>query len=495
MRLRDESLKTGTALAWIDPKGRSKSRVLVFLVQGAADIEALIKIEAVCRSVIESHGHEGFTWHAVADPGQISLVDHRLYSAEIIRFEACEFQDLDDDQLAELLAPVIDHIVGGDPELLPRVGGAVGGPAEGIQFLNRSSELKDLADAIRGGKSLFLQAPRRMGKTSLMRRLQTQLGGEYATLALNVERDPTRAELAARLRSAQAGESFRTALEGARRDPARVLEESVDALCRPPAKPLVLFVDELVALLKSIRGEVEGEGDRRTQTLAFLSALGGPLERHGARLVVASSVDWLDYLRSELGLERTELPGLFARLERVPIKPLDLDRPECELCRLLLGSGLVAGPDDIGWLDKHVDLTVPYPALRFLDLLLSETHRCGRLGVPDFDRLLHSFLSTTESFDDFDEHLRRKAPDAPQAAETVSKGLDIIAREPFEEGAGEEQVHAVLLSAGPANVNLLQSWLRDTFPVRSSGGRVRFVSRLFRYWWRRQMRDGVANDE
>jgi hypothetical protein len=73
--------------------------------------------------------------------------------------------------------------------------------------------------------------------------------------------------------------------------------------------------------------------------------------------------------------------------------------------------------------------------------------------------------------------------------------LDIIAREPFEEGAGEEQVHAVLLSAGPANVNLLQSWLRDTFPVRSSGGRVRFVSRLFRYWWRRQMRDGVANDE
>ncbi len=131
MRLRNDSLKTGRALAWIDPDGRRKGRVLLFMVGGAADIEPLTRIESICRSTIDDRPLKGFAWRAVADPGQISLVDTRLFNAEILRFEACEFHGLGEDQLTTLLDPILDGIVHGNPELLPRAGAAVGAPAEG----------------------------------------------------------------------------------------------------------------------------------------------------------------------------------------------------------------------------------------------------------------------------------------------------------------------------------------------------------------------------
>ncbi len=493
MRLRNESLKTGKALAWMDSEGRGKrSRALLFLIEGAADIEPISQIEKVCRSLIEKKRYPGFTWHAVADPGQISLVDSRLYSAEIFRFEACEFRDLEETKLRPLLRPVLDLVVAGSAELLPRAGGAVGGPAEGVQFLNRVTELEELATAIRDGKSLFLQAPRRMGKTSLMRRLQARLANDREPVALNLERDTTPAELAARLKSLETGGTFRSAQRAAQADPNQVLEASTEAICKRSTKPLVLFLDELAVVLRSMES-LGDEASRRNAVLSFLSALGGPLERNAACVVVAGSVDWLDYLRTEYTMDEDELPGVFSRIERVPLKPLDFPHPDCELRRVLLGSGMVPDSGDIDWFQTHLDLTVPYPALKFLDRLLEQTQVRSRLTAADMDQLLTDFLGSTDCFSDFEEHLHRKRPDLPGSEDAASEALDAIAREPFESGADREQVNVALCRAGSENAALLSSWLRNTFPV-TIDGRVRFTSRLFRLWWRSQMQ-GVALDD
>jgi len=493
MRLRNESLKTGKALAWIDPQGRWRSRILLFLVEGAADIDVLSDIQSVCDHRVEERGHHGFAWHAVADPGQISLVDSRLFSADLVRFETLEFAGLNRDQLAALLEPVIDHIAAGDSELLPRAGGAVGSPAEGIQFLNRLAEIEDLGARIRAGESLFLHAPRRMGKTSAMRQLQARLDGEFKTIPLNLERDTTPADVAARFRSLATGEGYRTACRVAQIDPAGTLRESIGAVCRNSGKPLVLFVDELVALFGAVKQKEAGEESRRREILSFLAALAEPLGEHGGMLVVAGSVDWLDYLRSELSLAQDQLPNLFSRLHRVSLRPLDFRHPECELRRGLLGSGIVAESADIAWLQSHVDLTVPFPALRFLDVLMSEVKRGGVTSIAQCEDLFRGFIGTTESFDDFDVHIRRKAQEINQGAEAISEALNVIAREPFETGVSEEQVRAVLSSFGPAEGERLRSWLNETFPVRTEAGRVSFVSRLFRHWWRAQM--GVYEED
>ncbi|MGO9271082.1 MAG: hypothetical protein ACLQOO_12635 [Terriglobia bacterium] len=487
MRVRDEQSKTCKALTWVDESGKSKSRAVLFLVRGAEDIAPLDALQSACRSRIENCHYSGFEWHAVADPGQISTVDRRLYNAEILRFEVCEFQNLTIEQLASLLDPIIDHIAAGDPELVPRVGGAVGAPAEGIQFLNRVSEVAELVASIRAGESIFLQAPRRMGKTSLMRQVQKEIEGEFTTLALNLERDPSPAECAARLRSFQTGEGFHTALRAAKADPNRVLKDAIDVLCMGSEKPLVLFIDELVALFEGIKVKNEGEEAHRSQVLSFLSALAEPLDKHSARLVVAGSVNWQTYLELELQITGEDLPGLFSRLQKRIVHPLDLENHECELRRLLLGSGLVAQAGDMQWLLARVDLALPFPAVRFLDSVLAETKRRGATDQSALDELLNVFLKTTEDFADFDNHLRTKYPDVPNASDRVAEVLGRIALRPFGDGASRGEVETILSAGGGRDSNRLESWVLDTFPVKAEGGHIRFVSRLFRQWWRSQI--------
>jgi hypothetical protein len=173
-------------------------------------------------------------------------------------------------------------------------------------------------------------------------------------------------------------------------------------------------------------------------------------------------------------------------LQKVPVRPLDLANPECELRRLLLGSGLVAESADLKWLLNHVDLALPFPAVKFLDSILGETNQ-GVTTVPDgFDRLLKEFLATTDSFADFDEHLRFKCP-VPGGTDRVAEVLGKISLNACNEGATEAEVKNILSSADSHEATKLASWLFDTFPVKSEGGRVRFASRLFREWWLSQI--------
>ncbi len=168
MHLRDQSLRTGSLLAWFDDASRANNRGLLFMVRGADDIEPLGAIESACREHIAERQYQGFEWHPVLDQGQISSVDPELNVSRVERFEACEFRNLDDGNLRALLDPVLDRMAASEPDLLPRAGGAVGAAAEGVQFLDRSAELEELLSLLRSGRSVFLQAPRRSGKTSLM---------------------------------------------------------------------------------------------------------------------------------------------------------------------------------------------------------------------------------------------------------------------------------------------------------------------------------------
>lgn len=186
---------------------------------------------------------------------------------------------------------------------------------------------------------------------------------------------------------------------------------------------------------------------------------------------------------------------MFSRLQRVPVHPLDLQYPECELRRLLLGSGLVAEPADMQWLLEHVDLALPFPAARFLDSVLAETIRRGATDRSALDELLRDFLKTTEAFADFDNHLRTKCPDIPGAGDRVALVLGRIASQPFGDGVSRGEVKTILSGGDEHDSNRLESWLFDTFPVKAEDGRIRFVSRLFRQWWRSQIAEERGGNE
>jgi hypothetical protein len=488
MRFRNPSLTTGRLLACFDPQERGRNRSLLFLVDGTRDIATLTLVEAICRRYLERTALPGFEWFAVPDQGQIASVDPSLVAVRVKRLEVSELADLDTEDLEGLLGPALDRLAAGEPELFPSAGGAVGAPAEGIQLLGREIEIASLLQLLVTGRDILLLAPRRSGKTSVLRRLEKEAATEFRVVFLDLERDTTPVDAAARLWVLATGERYRLAQQKADEGWEDLLTRSLRTLTQTPESPrILLLLDELVFFLQNLRNSQPGETGHRQAVLHFFEALAAALSTVDARLVVAGSLDLGEYLHEAIGLAEPELPPLVRSLHSFPLPPLALQSPGIETRRILLGTGLVPGPEDFAWLTENVDLALPYPALRFLDELSARLRAEGDFDREHLEKELDAFLGKTEVFRDFEERLRRKGVEMPGATRAICNILDLLAEAPVDLGVVEERVREQLEREVPGKAERLFAWFLETFPIYRTGERLVFASRLFRKWWNRQL--------
>ncbi len=486
MRVRDDRLRSGRLLGWFDPEDRQRSCALMLLVCGIDDIEPLTRIEQACRRILEAREQAGFEWHEVGDVGQLASVDPMLAPSRVSRIEAAELAMLSIEELEELLAPALARLAAGEIQLFPAAGGAVGSPAEGIQFVGRDREIRDAISDLAAGRSVEILAPRRSGKSSLMRRLQESLPDDWRGVFVNLEKEYTPEDLAARFWTLATGEPYRAALRRAEEGWGDLTAAAVERLTAG-SEVLVLLLDELVFFLQN---QAPGEDEGSRAALEILGALGSILESPRVRLVTASSLPLEEYLYESLGLPRDRLPEFFRSLEALRLPPLDFRAPELELRRVLLGTGLVPEANDLEWLNQNVGLALPYSALRFLDFLASHLRARGPAGEEDLERLLEEFLDATDAFDEFESNLRRRGQQTG-GLRALRACLDCIAMAEADAAVPRTDVEKCL--EGTERPAHLFAWLLDTFPVveREDGTGVALASRLFRRWWRRQLDEEV----
>lgn len=467
MRLRNESLRTGTLLAFFDRENSRRNASILFLVEGAADIAPMRDLESACRELIA--GDERFHWHTVANQLELTAVDARLDSARVTRFEVAEFHGLSRPALRELLAPAISQLREAERVRFPSATRTEGSVARGVDFLDREDELAALQRLVDEGRHVLLVAPRRSGKTSLLHRLAELLARRFQPVPLDVEKFRNAEALTAELLARASSQRFIEALKQVRNQGWQaVLPKAVTALAARGPGPLVLILDELAWFLEHLEGE-------RAYTL--LETLGEALVKTGARLVVAGSLDVERVARDQLGIR---LPGLFGGLHRFPLPPLARARLVLNLRRVLLGTGLVLQQGDMAWLAESVDLAMPYPALRFLGHLASVAH-ARPLSPQELERELEDDLASTDAFAELEEQLKNLAQQDSRTADGIEEALDRLARtdRPLE----VSDVKA-LLGREPAEQATNFSWLVEHFPLNVEGESVELASRLFRRYWR-----------
>ena len=488
MRLRDESLPTGRLLAHFDAADRGHNQSLLFLVVGAVDIEPLTRIEEVCRAAISEAGHSGFEWHAVPDQGLLTSIDPSLTPARVTRLEVGELADLTTAELDELLRPVLSRMADGKPELFPSAGGAVGAPAEGIQLLGREREIARIAKLIDSEENVLLVAPRRSGKTSVLRCLEKELGARYRTAYLDLERDLSPEDVAARLWVLASGERIRAAQQQAATDWQALFARSLQRLGGgDSSRPVLLLLDELVFFLQNLAATGAEKESGRDSVLHFLGSLSDLCVAADLSVIMAGSLDIREYLQETLGIRESELPPLLKSLLAFSLPPPTFDSALLEMRRVLLGTGLVMDQGELAWLLDNADLASPFGALRFLDRLATRARVAEVSGSSALEAELDTFLNTTEAFADFDQYLQRKSRDLPGARQGIEKALDLLARAPADVGLEVEQFRQPLSDARPAEADSILAWLLETFPLRHEADHVKFASRLFRRWWLRQL--------
>jgi hypothetical protein len=478
MRRRNPHLRTGSLIAWFDENDRSRNASILFMVTGARDIETLAAVERACRN----EARLPLAVHAVADQLELGAADPRLDPETMLRVEVAEFADLGEDDLRKVLSPTLRVLERGERPAFPDAALAVGGVAEGVQFLNRDEDLDVLRRLVlEEGRSASLVAPRRTGKTSLLRRFKDRFGGEARIELLDLERYGSprgaAAGIWASILQATSAEARREVERLGWKDAAR---HAIEKLASNRGLSAVLLLDELVFFLENVAASgPEGRGT----AIEFLAVLGTAAGDAHVPILTASSRDLSEYA-VELERRPEDLPAPFNDLARHVLLPPADSVLRIELRRVLVGTGLVPEPGDLDWLARNVDLAMPYPAMRFLSELASRLRTDGPIDAGGLDQHLDQFLDATDAFREIESRIREVRRQERGGRDRIATALARVVRG-HESGAAPVAADIISDLGGDdaKKGEKLLAWMLDTLPVRSEAGRILCASCLFRRWW------------
>ncbi|HYH98629.1 hypothetical protein [Hyalangium sp.] len=467
MRLRREGLRTGRLLTCFPEVEGLRNASLLFLVEGASDIEPLQRLDEALRPELGPT----LRWAAAASTLDLAQVDPRLDPGKVFRLEAGEFRDLASELIREVLAPGLVQLRRGESVRFPSATRMEGSVVMGPDFLEREAELAELQGRIERREHTLVLAPRRSGKTSLLYRLAETLGERFRVELLDGEQHRSPEGFTAALQARSTGKPHTAALREVRE---RGWEVALPAALRTLAggrkRRLVLILDELVFFLEHLK--------KREPAKAFLTVLGSAVEQTQATVIVAGSANLMHFARNTLHLT---LPGLFGSLASFPLPPLPARTLEIQLRRVLMGTGLVLEPGDLDWFRENFDLAMPYPALRFLSHLASVT-RERKLGPRELDDALATYLRMPAVFAEVKAQLNQFAEEEPTRADRVEAVIDRLAQ------AGTLKLDDVKARLGGTKEASTFEWLVTHLPVHMDGQDFTLASRLFRRYWQERTR-------
>jgi hypothetical protein len=467
MRLRREELKTGRLLTCFPEKNGLRNSSLLFLVEGANDIEPLQHLDEALRPELDST----LKWAAAASTLELARVDPRLDPGKVCRLEAGELRGLAPEDIREVLAPGLTQLRRGEAVRFPSATRMEGSVVTGPDFLEREAELAALTERVERREHTLVLAPRRAGKTSLLYRLSETLGERFRVELIDGEQHLAPEGFTAALLARALGKPHTAALREVRQQGWQAaLPTAVSSLADNRKRRLVLILDELVFFLEHLK--------KREPARAFLAALDAAVEQVRAVVIVAGSANLMHFARNTL---RLSLPGLFGALAPLSLPPLPARTLEIQLRRVLLGTGLVLEPGDLDWFRENFDLAMPYPALRFISHLASVA-RERRLGPRELDAELAIYLHMPAVFAEVKNQLNRFAEEKPARADRVEEVIDRLAR------VGTLKLDDVKAKLGGSKEVATFEWLVTHLPVHLEGQDFTLASRLFRRYWQERSR-------
>lgn len=398
-----------------------------------------------------------------------------------------------------------------------RLRGQVGNWVAGETFWDRDAEVRQLRQHLEDGQHVMIIAPRRVGKTSLMREVARRLDDDFYAIFVDVEdcQNPTDAIVAISKQTRSEGglwvktrEAFRDMVDAFKGnfDSLNLAQLSVKfsdatlgrwrerggellAALADADKPVVLFIDELPILVNRVleqgTGRITDEG--RHEADVFLSWFRAQAQQHQSKLrfVVSGSIGFGPVLgRANLSAATNHLV------------PFHLDAWDAQTARQCLGA--LAKHRGLRFVDgaeqevvELLGLCIPHHVQAIFDLLYGEARRDGRDIIDPFDvrqvyqqKMLssrgHSELKHYEERLSMvlDDELFPLAVDMLTEAALSPQGLSSeAARRLWKDTRGEGH------DAGGDLRTIFEILEHDGYLERDAG-RWRFRSNLLQDWWK-----------
>ena len=293
---------------------------------------------------------------------------------------------------------------------------ALGNYASGDRFWNRQREVAEIRAYLADGQGVLLTGPRRVGKTSVVRRVLEDMSASSSCVFVDVEQHDTPGEMFAGIAAALAGADvgfwhritawfgkrlgdtaervealqvgllkveLQAAMAGSWRDDARAI---VGAMAGAD-QPTVLAVDELPLLVDRMLKRDRAETELLMSTMRGLASDFGDV-----RWMVSGSIGL------EPVLQRAGLTGMITHLRAYPIDAWDEATTLGAVEALAATTGLSLVEGAAGDVHAQLGLGVPYHVQLLMDELRRDASRRGDHRVtPDDVRRVYggSFLTSS----------------------------------------------------------------------------------------------------
>lgn len=400
----------------------------------------------------------------------------------------------------------------------------VGSPVTGDDFFDRQDEMREFLRLLDEGAHVLLTAPRRIGKTSLIKEAEARMGDQYATIFVDLE--SCEDESAAVLKIAESAREhrdlrqkihdvFRNVLGGllAKIDEASVSEISLkfrDGIAADwrvklseiflrlseTEKPVVVALDELPILLSRLlcaQGEVmTREGIHRSHL--FLSCIREASIRHRGRIrfVVSGSIG-LEPLLDRARI--SDVMNTFTPLEIGPWERLAAlayleDRAGRNNMRFAEGAQ-----------DRLLTLLgcfIPHHVATFMNSLRADADRrsCRTCSIADVDRVYREKMLSVHGHMElatYENRLYRVVSlELRGAALAMLTEAAVTGRLTPKAGLIILENHGITGTEARENLRFLLGVFGHDGYLRASGDSYVFVSNLLRDWWRHRFEFGYS---
>ncbi|WP_437827325.1 ATP-binding protein [Sorangium sp. So ce1153] len=398
----------------------------------------------------------------------------------------------------------------------------VGNWVSGERFWNREKEIWDLKELLGEGANVLIAAPRRVGKTSVMRKLCEELEqGNYRCLFLDLQRSQSGEDAivelgvatrphqtlwdrakelvrdkAERLESLGTEDFKLTFREHLKQDWQAKGERLFDALAGGDEdKPVVIFMDELPILVnRLLKGdEYTITPERRKLTDEFLSFLRAQTIKHRSkiRLVVAGSIGLEPVLR-QAGLSATI--NTFTPFE---LRPWDEETAVGCLDALANNYSVVLLEGAARRMVEKLGSCIPHHVQMFFNHVYNDTKRRAQqeVSLEDVERVYkHSMLSTRghAELSHMEERLKLVLGqrDLPLTLDLLTEAAVVGVLTPGASMALARDSAAIAEPGGlgekPQDVlrRVVDVLKHDGYLVDNDAGALVFGSLLLRDWWK-----------
>jgi uncharacterized protein len=390
----------------------------------------------------------------------------------------------------------------------------VGNWVSGERFWGREAELSHLCSLLREGASVSLTAPRRIGKTSLMREAGRLLADEFAVLHVDLQRARRAADMVVEfgLESrthrdlwSRTQDVFRNVLGGIeelsydelsikfsdgltggwQRRAERLLAEFA------AERPTIIFIDELPILVnRLLKGsDYQITAERVAVVDELLSWLRAAVIRHRGqvRFVIGGSISLGPILR------QAKLSASINVFTPFDLEPWDPATALGALHALANNYGLGWGDGAAERVVEALGCCVPHHVQMFWAQLRHDAikRKVFHIQVEDVERVFRVRLTSAQGqaeLSHFEERLSQVL-----GRDLLPLTLDLLSEAAISDGLSRDAAVALCGDHEPARGldamrEILDVLMHDGYLNLDDDGHYRFVSRLVHEWWRQRYR-------